>query len=274
MRATASTPIYAHVVTKRARSQRGDGPVSASVYWWLFRLSPLIMLVGMAAGGVLIVRSILVWGVEGNDYPFAIDIPIAAAVLLLWAGAAALLLMPPESVLARRAGANSPAVLVWPLGKRFRLWTVISAPICGLLAAIAPFPIPVALGWDPDIPANLWPGLPLAIGITLFAGALIWIVLRGALHGVELTPTHLIARGYFVTRRYKRDEIVSINAVQLKWWPFLVLTMLMNRDVEHTLQLSLDSGSEPLLFAANSHEHDVEIGADMVRTWREGLEEY
>ncbi len=231
------------------------------------------MLVGMAAGGVLIVRSILMWGVEGSEYPFGIDIPIAAAVLVLWAGAAALLLMPPRAVLAPRSGAKTSAVLVWPLGKRFRFWNVIATPVSGLLAAIAPFPIPVALGWDPQIPANLLLGLPIAIGITMFSGALIWIVLRGALHGVELTPTHLIARGYFLTRRYKRDEIVSINAVQLKWWPSLVLTMLMNRDVEHTLQLSLYGGSEPLLFAASSHERDVEIGADMVRAWRGSVED-
>lgn len=236
-------------------------------------MSPLIMLVGMVAGGALIFRSILVWGVDDGEYPFGIDIPISAAVLVLWAIAAALLLMPPRSVLAERDGVNSSTVLVWPLGKRFRVWTVVAAPVCGLLAVMAPFPIPVALGWDPEIPANLWLGLPLAIGITMFAGALIWLVLRAALHGVELTPTHLIARGYFVTRRYHRHEIVSINTVQLRAWPSLLLTMLMNRDVEHTLQLSLANGSEPLLFAANSHEHDVEIGAEMVRAWRQRADE-
>ncbi|MGC5225414.1 hypothetical protein ACPW96_22855 [Micromonospora sp. DT81.3] len=255
-------------MTKRVRSRRGDGPIPASLDWWLFRLSPLIMLVGMVAGGVLIVRSILVWGVEDVEYPFGIDIPIAAVVLTLWAGTAAVLLVPPRSALATRDGAKSSTALVWPLGKRFRVWTVVAAPVCGLLAAMAPFPIPVALGWDPEIPANLWLGLPLAIGITLFAGALIWLVLRAALHGVELTPTHLIARGYFITRRYRRREMVSINAVQLKWWPSLLLTMLLNRDVEHTLQLSLADGSEPLLLAANSREHDVRIGAEIVRAWR------
>ncbi len=230
------------------------------------------MLFGMAAGGVLIIRSILVWGVEDTDYPFGIDIPIAAAVLVVWGCAAVALLTPPRSVLARRDGANESAALVWPLGRRFRLWTIIAAPVCGLLVAIAPFPILVALGWDPAIPANLWLGLPMAIGLALFAAALTWIVLRGALHGVEITPTHLIARGYFITRRYQRDAIVSINAVTLKWWPNLVLSTLMSREVEHTLQLSLVGGEEPMLYAANSHEHDVEIGAEMVRAWRQRAE--
>lgn len=263
---------YARRVTKRVRSRRSDGPIPPTLYWRLFRLSPLIMLVGMAAGGVLIIRSILVWGVEDTDYPFGIDIPIAAVVLAFWGCAAAALLTPPRSVLARRDGANEPAALVWPLGRRFRLWTIIAAPVCGLLVAIAPFPILVALGWDPAIPANLWLGLPMGIGLALFSAALTWIVLRGALHGVEITPTHLIARGYFVTRRYPRDAIVSINAVTLKWWPNLVLSMLLNREVEHTLQLSLVGGEEPMLYAANSHEHDVEIGAEMVRAWRQRAE--
>lgn len=226
------------------------------------------MLIGMAAGGVLIVRSILVWGVEDGNYPFGVDIPIAAVVLALWAGAAFLLLRPPRAVLARRHGVNASIALVWPLGRRFRFWTIIAAPLAGLLAAMTPFPIPVALGWDPNIPANLTLGLPLAIALTLFNCALIWIVTRAALHGVELTPTHLIARGYFITRRYQRNDIASINAVLLKWWPSLLLSALMNRDVEHTVQLSLTDGTEPFLFAANSHERDVEIGAEMVRAWR------
>jgi hypothetical protein len=263
---------YARRVTKRVRSRRGDGPIPPTPYWRLFRLSPLIMLVGMAAGAVLIIRSILVWGVEDTDYPFGIDIPIAAVVLAIWACAAVALLTPPRSVLARRDGANESAALVWPLGRRYRLWTIIAAPVCGVLVAIAPFPIPVALGMDPAIPANLWLGLPMAIGVALFAAALTWIVLRGALHGVEITPTHLIARGYFVTRRYPRDAIVSVNAVSPKWWPYLVLSMLLNSNVEHTLQLSLANGEEPMLYAANSHQHDVEIGAEMVRVWRQRAE--
>lgn len=235
----------------------------------MFRLSPLIMFFGMAAGGVFIFRSILVWGVESSDYRFGADIPISWAVLVLWAGSVALLLKPPQSVLARPDSPDPSPALVWPLGRRFRLWTVVAAPFCGPLAVLALASIPVALGWDPAIPANLWLGLPVAVGLTLFTGALIWIVLRGALHGVELTPTHLIARGYFTTRRYKRQEIVSINAVQLQGWPSVLLTTLMNRDVEHTLQLSLLDGSEPILFAANSHEHDVQTGADLVGAWRQ-----
>jgi hypothetical protein len=120
----------------------------------------------------------------------------------------------------------------------------------------------------PDTPADLWLGLPIAIGLTVFGIAMIWIVLRTALHGVELTPTLLIARGYFRTCKYPRQSIVSINAVELNGWMSFLMTMLMNRDVEHALQLSLDDGTESLLLASNSHANDVELGAEIVRAWR------
>ncbi len=72
------------------------------------------MLVGMAAGGWLIVRSTLVWGDNNGDDAFGIDIPIAAAVLALWAGAATLLLRPPRSVLAWQSGPfRTEPLLVW-----------------------------------------------------------------------------------------------------------------------------------------------------------------
>jgi hypothetical protein len=95
-----------------------------------------------------------------------------------------------------------------------------------------------------------------------------WIVMRSGLHGVELTPTHLIARGYMRTRRYPRHQIVSVNAVALTFWPSALLRMLMNRDVEHSLQLSLVDGREPLLLASNSHEVDVDAAAEIIRAWR------
>jgi hypothetical protein len=259
-------------VTKRVRTRRSEGPVPAALYWGLFRLSPLIMLVGMAAGAVLGLRSILIWGVEDPDHAFGVDIPIAAALLVIWAVAVALLLMPPRSVLARRDHVSESSVLVWPLGRRFRPWMMIAVPAYGLLALMVALAIPVLLGSDPGVPANLWLGVPLAIGFTVFAAATTWIFLRAAVLGVELTSTHVIARDYFFTRRYPRDAIVSVNAVALKGWPYLVLDLLLDGDVEYTLQLSLASGDEPVLYAANSHEDDVELGAEMIRAWRQHAE--
>ncbi|MFL2000577.1 PH domain-containing protein [Microbacterium sp. A1-JK] len=92
-------------------------------------------------------------------------------------------------------------------------------------------------------------------------------MLRAATHGVELTPTHLIARGYFFTRSYRRQEIVSVGAVRLTWWPSLLLNVLLNCDVEHTLRLSLIGGAHRVLLAANSHTQDVEVAVEIVRAW-------
>lgn len=246
--------------------------MTPALYWRLFRLSPLIMLVGMASGGLLFIRSVLVWGIDQSPYGFGIDIPIAAVVFAGWGCCVAALLHPPRPVLARRDGRNEPRVLVWPLGRRFRFWMLIAAPMGGVAAAFAPFAVPIALSPDPENRANPWFALPAAIVATVVCAAMIWMVLRGALYGVELTRTHLIARGYFVTRTYSRDTLVSINAVTITQLPALVLSGLMNRDVGHALQLSLLSGDEPVLYAANSHLHDVELGAEMVRAWRERAE--
>lgn len=249
--------------------RRDDSPLSPGAYWLLLAWSPAVMLVGMAAGAVLIIRSILVWGVGSDEYQFGVDIPMSAGVLVVWVGAVALMLLPPRGVLALRSGPfDSSRLLVWPLGRRFRMWNMLAAPVCGLLAAFAPFPIATALGSSSGIPVNLWIALPFALALTLLGVGLVGLVLRSALHGVELTPTHLIARGYLWTRRYPRHEIVSINAVALKFWPSALLGMLMNRDVEYTLQLSLAGGREPLLLASNSHEADVNAGADIIRAWR------
>lgn len=224
------------------------------------------MLVGMVAGGVLIVRSILVWGV-GEDYAFGIDIPISAIVVLLWAISVTLLLRPPRAVLATRTGANPSVALVWPLGRRLRFWTVIATPVCGLLGAfVAPLLIQT-VAIDLSDPVALWLGLPLSLGTLIAAIALIWAVMRGALHGVEITTSDLVARGYFFTRRYPRDSIIVVDAVKLRWWPSLLLSIVLNADVEHTVRLELADGSRQLILAANSSEHDVQIGVEMLRRW-------
>jgi hypothetical protein len=133
---------------------------------------------------------------------------------------------------------------------------------------MAPFLVLSALGWDSTVPTDVWLALPIASLMTAFIAAFTWLVLRSLLHGVELTPTHLIAHGYFRSRRYSRLSIVSVNAVELPWWSNLLLTMFMNADVDCTLELSLDDGRQPILLASNSHERDVEIGAEIVRAWR------
>lgn len=248
--------------------RRRDSPLSPAAYWRLRFFSPLIMLVGMAAGAVLITRSILVWGVDSDEHQFGPDIPISAAVLVLWVGAVVLLMLPPRGAIALRSGPFDSRRLVWSLGRRFRVWNMIGAPLCGLLVVIAPFAIVTALGFSPGVPANLWFGLPTGVALNVLALALVVLQLRSALHGVELTPTHLVARGYFWTRRYPRLDIVSINAVELGSWSAFLVSWFSNRYVGDTVQLSLVNGKEPLRLASNSHVPEVEAGAEIIRAWR------
>ena len=205
-------------MTRRERNRRPTRSVSAPTYWALFRWSPLIMLAGMVAGGWLAVRSILVWGVNDGSAQAALDIPFAAVILLCWVWSVVALLRPPRQVLALRGRDVTSPALIWPLGRTIRVWSMTSAPLTGLLASLAWAPIPLALGLLPDSSLNLWPALPLAVAITAFSVALIWMSLRSAIAGVELTPTTLIARGFFVTRRYHREQLRSATSVTLGWW--------------------------------------------------------
>ena len=193
-------------------------------------------------------------------------------VLLVWAAAVALLLFPPRDVLALRSSSfESSRLLVWPLGRRFRLWTMLAAPIVGLPFAMAAIAVATSLGFNSEAPYVPWVGIPISLLVAALAIGLTGLVLRGALHGVELTPTHLIARGYLWTRRYPRNAIFSVNAVELNFWPNALLHMMMNIDVDSTVQLSLSSGREPLLLASNSNEADVSAGADVIRSWRSAI---
>jgi hypothetical protein len=227
------------------------------------------MLVGMTAAGWFSIRAILVWGTGNPAHEFGVDIPLAAAGLAAWAIATALLLLPPPSVLARLGGPFSGPVLVWPLGRRLRAWNALAVPVCGLLAAMIVGLIPAMMSWDLTDPLTLGLGIPLSLGLITCSLALVWMALRTFWLGVELNPTHLIARGYLRTQRFPRESIISVNAADLSGQQDLLLSALLNvGSVAHALQLSLDDGSERVLFASNSWRRDVRNGADIIRSWR------
>lgn len=144
---------------------------------------------------------------------------------------------------------------------------MFAVPVCGVLGGLLPFPIPVSLGANPEIPPNLWFGLPVSLAITALGISLIWMVLRSALVGVELTTTHVIARGYFVSRQHRCDEIASADVVPLTRWQAYLLGMATNRNVVCTLQLTMRDGTRHRLLASNSYESDVTAGAEIVRDW-------
>lgn len=253
----------------RARMKRREWATPPRAYWILRRLSPLIMAVGMAASGWFLIRAILVWGVSGREYAFGADIPLSAVVVLFWAGAMFALMMPPASVLAHpsRPVAAAPLV-VWELGNRWRFWTVIAAPVCGLLGAVVPFTIPTALGWNPTIPPNLV-GLLIAVPLTVGSVLMIWLVMRSILHGVELTPSKLVAHGYFRSQRFERRQVIDVRVVEANWWVSFMFTFFLRMDVDSALRLTLADGTQHVLHASNAHANAVERGAAVIRAWRD-----
>lgn len=260
------------MTTTRVRGRRRERafPWPVWLYWVLRRSSPLILLVAVAASGLLGMRVILVWGVGGPEHSHGPDIPIAAAVFFACALLAAALYFPPSPAVARvERPLPIKRAVVAGLGAQWRIYFLIAVPVSGTLSILAPFTIPVALGWDPDIPANLWLGLPVSVLLTAFAVASLWAVARSMLHGVELTRSHLVARGYFATKKYARDEIVDVRIVGVSgWWP-TVLFEIARMGVANTLAITLANGSKHVLYAANSTWGDMTRGVDVIRAWVE-----
>jgi len=250
------------------REPRRRWTVSPTIYWTLRRTSPLILLVAMAASGWLIVRAILVWGVSDPAYVYDVDIPIAAAVVASCALAVVALQLSPPSALARPGvPLTSRRAVIEGFGSEWRIWFLVSTPLCGLLGAFAPFLIPTALGLAPGVEANLWLGLPLATVLTIGSIAAIWAVARSTLHGVELTASHLIARGYFLSRRFARAEIVDVRIARVSRWAATLFTLARMPSATRALEIILGDGSRHVLNAATSSRRRMEYGVETIRSW-------
>lgn len=253
--------------------RRNHWALPPRAYWMLRRWSPALMLAGTAVGGYFLVRSILVWGVGGAKYPFGWDIPIAGLVLVVWAVTVFFALIPP---LAAVASLSRPfgfvPVLVSPLDVRSTTQFIVAAPLLGILSAFAPFLIPTALGWNPDVAANLPLGLPMSIGMTLLMLVMIWTFTRSLRHGVALTSTTLIAYGYFRTRRFARHSIATVGLSRVGWWIALGQMVLRNYDAEGCIQLTLADESRHRLSASLTRVGNVQRGLEIIQAWAEQSE--
>lgn len=236
-------------------------------YWALRRYSWLLQLVGMAAGGWFGIRAILVWGVGG--YPLEADVFVSAGVLVLWAAGVVLLLRPPAGARAtiERPVADGRAV-VWQLGRRFRGWNVIPAPVGGVLALLLTVAVLRLLGIGTTMPPpSPWLGVPLGIFMVAAALALVGIVVRAGLLGVELTETELVVRGYARTRRIPRGQVVDARPNGMSPLAELLSTWAMNRRVDSAITLSLSDGSRLSLPVTHSGYPDLAEGAAIICVW-------
>lgn len=241
--------------------------LSTRRYWALRRFSWLLQLVGMAAGGWFGVRAMVVWGVGG--YPLEADVFVSAGVLVLWAAGVVLLLRPPAGA---RATVERPTgdgrAVVWQLGRRFRGWNVLLAPIGGLLVLLLTVAVVRLLGIDATLPPpSPWLGVPLGIVMVATTLALVGIVVRSGLLGIELTETEMVVRGYVRTRRIPRDRVVDARPNGMSPLAELLSTWAMNRRVDSALTVSLSDGSRLSLPVTHSSYPDLAEGAAIIRVW-------
>ncbi|MBN9155853.1 hypothetical protein [Microbacterium sp.] len=257
----------------RVRVRRNRRTLTPRAYWKIRGWSPALMLVGVAVGGYFVVRTILVVGVGGAEYPFGWDVPIAGLLELVWAVGVFFALNPPLAAVASpsRPSGIVPA-LVAPLDVRSMIQFIVAAPFLGVLVAFTPFLIPTALGWAPGIPANLPLGLPLSVGLTSLIVLMTWIFIRSLRHGVALTSTTLTAYGYFRTQRFERHAIDTVSLGRAGGFTNLGRVMLRNYEAEGCIQLTLANGSQHRLSASLTPVGNFGRGLEIIQTWVEQSE--
>lgn len=243
----------------RPRRPRND-IVSAQMWTAVYRYSALHSLVGVCAGGWLLLRSISISAVDG--WGFGPDIPLAAVLVCLWAAGVFVLVNPPTSVVADVGVGRRPVGVLSTLGRRFRFWNVISAPISGLLLVFLAWPLIQALT-EPK-PAPWMPSLiaPYGVGFVVVAT----FAARIGRWGAELTPDVLMTHGFFLDRRYARDDIRAVTSARVTGVHEWLLGMLMNRPAVEffALRVHLLSGKTKVLFASHSTEYDIQKAARIV----------
>lgn len=227
--------------------------------WW-----PVFSLLGAGAGGILLVRILLIS--SSREYRFGLDIPIEAAGLVVWGASVVVLMNPPRSVLARQTAERPPRGQVWSLGRRFRIWNVLSAPVAGLLIVVLLAPLGEAV-----ISHGLTPGTPSAILVVPFTAAapvIAVLVARIGWWGVELRKDVLIARGLLRSRRFRRDDIEAVWPGRVSGLGGLLLGVLMNNQGDYfALNLQRRGERAKTLYASHSSHDDVLNAAQIVKRW-------
>lgn len=227
--------------------------------WW-----PVFSLLGAGAGGILLVRILLIS--SSREYRFGIDMPIEAAGLVVWGASVIVLMNPPRSVLARQATERPPRGQVWSLGRRFRIWNLLSAPVAGLLLVVLLAPLGEAVNLQ-----GLTPGTPSAFLMVPFTAAALVVavfVARIGWWGVELREDVLIARGYLRSRRFRRDEIEAVWPGRVSGLGGCLLGVLMNNQGDYfALNLQRSGERAKTLYASHSSHHDILHAAQIVKWW-------
>jgi hypothetical protein len=249
--------------------RRDEWKVSARTYWALRRWSPVINLIGMAAGGLLLVRAILVFGVAGDEYRFGLDIPFAAAVLLGWVAVVLVTVRAPSQAVATPTRpAADQRVIVPAFDMHSPLSFLVVVPIAGLLGALMwafLFSFLVEPWSAPSTAQLLWRAA--AIGGALLLILPIRAVARATRHGVELTRTDLVAFGYVRTQKFARTSIVDVEVVDAALWASFVFFLLRIDGRDSRVLVRLAGGGARAVAGTHAPAASAERGAQLLRAW-------
>jgi hypothetical protein len=211
--------------------------------WMIRRISPLVMIVWLIAITWLSFRSILVWGVSGDEAGLGVvgpDMGVAAIIAVLML--ATLLMLAPRNppVEARLGAPITHRVYVRGLGWHQRWQLMVLSPLIGIGCILAIASVFVGLGLAPASEFNLF-GLVLAILLGWFFGCAALAAVRLPLLGVEITPESLTVHGFFRSRRIPRGEVGRASVrrlrgllvVLLRFWgdPALVVRTIEGRRI-------------------------------------------
>jgi len=230
----------------------------------VFTWSPVFSLLGAGAGGILLLRLLLIS--SSDEYHFGPDIPIEAAVLVVWGASVVVLMNPPRSVLACQRVDGPPRGHLWSLGRKFRVWNVSAAPAVGLLLVVLLAPLAEATSEQ-----GLLPGTPSAFLVVPFTAAfalIVVLVARIGWWGVELKGDVLIARGFLRSRRYQRDEIEAVWPGRVSGLGGWVLGLMMNNQGDFfTVKIRRRGERTKTLYASHSTYRDAANAAQIVKVW-------
>ncbi|GLI27870.1 hypothetical protein ARHIZOSPH14_21120 [Agromyces rhizosphaerae] len=263
-------------MTREPDGTRGrSGPLPPGHYWVVRDWSPLILLLAMAASGWLLFRAILAGAAaDGGDvggWPsgFGHDLTVAGLVAVACGVLIVLAFLPPAEVVAGPDASGQPRVVVDGLGEASRIWFLIALPIGGLLALLLPQAFPPVVDAIRAEPGPSWLVVPLLVVVTSASIAYLWAVVRALVHGVELTATQLVSRGYVRSRRVRRDRIADVRLGPVPIWMDF-LSSVAKIAVTETVRIDLADGSEVVIGLANSGGDDPERAVEVLRAWSAG----
>ncbi|PRB07902.1 hypothetical protein [Microbacterium sp. MYb64] len=205
---------------------------------------------------------------QSDGLEWGVDLPITAGLMVSWLVLTLVLMLgrPPAALARVGASMTGEPLIVGGPGDRWRVSFIASIPVGGLLAAMLVGVCQQMIGKVIERDAQALPGVLVSGGFVIWVALMLVPALRGFLHGVELTPSRLLDRGYMRTRVFDRTVIEDVRIAPVGGWASLFFT-LMRMNVTNTLCVVQVDGTRTLLLASVADEGRLQHGVDVIRDW-------